>query len=165
MNLPIYKGKKINKILCIMCLIMSIMLLALMIVLRLLGKPAVFLLPLITGGFALLYGILWAFWSGKEKKAEEKIRQVLETRSASQTSAGFAPQEFIVPKDRRSFIRKGMAANFRMVRYDPPRAIGGITAFTRDPSLSLQSSIGLASSICRLDQAAMDFVFEFTQEL
>ena len=100
MNLPIYKGKKINKILCIMCLIMSIMLLALMIVLRLLGKPAVFLLPLITGGFALLYGILWAFWSGKEKKAEEKIRQVLETRSASQTSAGFAPQEFIVPKDR-----------------------------------------------------------------
>ena len=100
MNLPIYKGKKINKILCILCLAMSIVLLALMVILRLLGKPAVFVLPLITGGFALLYGILWAFWAGKEKKAEEKLRQALETRSAEHAPGEFEIREFLLPKDR-----------------------------------------------------------------
>ena len=100
MNLPIYKGKKINKMLCIMFLVMSVVLLALMIILRLLGKPAVFVLPLITGAFALVYGILWAFWAGKEKKAEEKLRQALEARSTEYAPGGFKPREFLLPKDR-----------------------------------------------------------------
>ena len=57
-KIPIYKGKKINKILCIMCGVISVALLLVMIILQLLGKPAVFILPLITSGFTLLYGIL-----------------------------------------------------------------------------------------------------------
>ncbi|MBR5382793.1 MAG: hypothetical protein IK133_03135, partial [Clostridia bacterium] len=54
----------------------------------------------ITGGFALLYGILWAFWAGKEKKAEEKLRQALEARSLKHSPGGFEPREFLLPKDR-----------------------------------------------------------------
>ena len=99
-NIPIYKGKKINKILCIMCGVISVALLLVMIILQLLGKPAVFILPLITSGFTLLYGILWWFWAEKEKKVEDKLRQVLETPSDTQTSGNFEAHEFLLPKDR-----------------------------------------------------------------
>ena len=52
----------------------------------------------------------------------------------------------MVPKEIRSRSVKGSAANFRIVSSDPSRAMGGRTAFTRDPSGRRASTIGLDSS-------------------
>jgi hypothetical protein len=52
-----------------------------------------------------------------------------------------------VPKFIRSSAVKGSLENLRMVIHGPTKETGGITAFTLDPSGSLASTIGLASSI------------------
>ena len=54
-----------------------------------------------------------------------------------------------VPKPTRSSTPSGLVENFRMVRVEPLKAIGAMTALTRDPSSSRASTIGEDSSIRR----------------
>ena len=55
----------------------------------------------------------------------------------------------IDPKAMRSSVVSFFSANFRIVTDAPSSASGGTIAFTRLPSASRASTMGLASSTCR----------------
>lgn len=94
-TVPIYKGKKINKMLCIIFLVLFVPSLAAAIVL-----PAPFIvLAQIFGAFALLYGILWSVWAGREKKAEKALQAAEAARVGQHESDGFFSREYVIPKE------------------------------------------------------------------
>ena len=70
-------------------------------------------------------------------------------RPRTQASSRSRTDWVSVPKPTRSSAVYGSAANLRIVSMAPSSAIGAMTAFTRDPSCSLASTIGLASSTRR----------------
>lgn len=92
--LPIYKGKTINRILCVIFSILSLI----FIPVGFLHRGPGFVPVLITGGFALVYGILWAIWARKESRYEQELREAEEDLSAET----FSPLEFRIPKERLS---------------------------------------------------------------
>ena len=69
-SIPIYKGRKINRMLCILFLVLF----AISLVSAVLVSDIAVIFAQITGAFALLYGILWAFWARKESKAEQALK-------------------------------------------------------------------------------------------
>src|SRR6266702_556311 len=68
------------------------------------------------------------------------------SRPRTQASSRSATSGLIVPKAIRSLTVNGSAANLRIVSMEPSSATGGTTAFTRLPSGSRASTIGLDSS-------------------
>ena len=77
-GIPIYKGRRINRFLCITFACLCAVSLAASGTAWLLDdtgiKSVCFIFAQITGAFALLYGVLWAVWARKENKAEQKLR-------------------------------------------------------------------------------------------
>ena len=76
MTVPIYKGRKINKILCLSFLGITLITLAAAGVCAALDRSALCqtfcILALITGAFCLVYGVLWLIYGRKEMKTEKK---------------------------------------------------------------------------------------------
>ncbi len=74
MRFRIYKGKKINRFLCLLFLIFTAILLIAAGIFALLKNSEAgctfCILAMITGGFSLLYGLLWFLYGLSEKKAE-----------------------------------------------------------------------------------------------
>ena len=68
-------------------------------------------------------------------------------RSFTQMSRKCAISAEIEPKRIRSPTCRGTFENFRIVIDGPTRESGGMIAFTREPSLSLASTIGELSSM------------------
>ena len=72
MILRVFKGGKINKLLCLFFLPITLLLLAAAGVFALSKRPEVAcvfcVIALITGAFSLFYGILWLIYSRKEKR-------------------------------------------------------------------------------------------------
>ncbi len=102
--IPVLKGKKINKILCLLFLGMAAISLAAAGVFALAKNPAAghtfCVLALIFGGFALFYGMLWLIWSRKEKKAERALNEAAARQHAPEDPARADCREFVLPKDR-----------------------------------------------------------------
>ena len=124
-SIPIYKGRKINKILSLICLSLAGVLLLAAGVCMLLHREALsytcLIVALIFGGFGALYGILWFYFGRKERSRQ---RQIAEQRMdahkagadlvgpqsgcvAARISAGSNAKsasniyrEFIIPKDQ-----------------------------------------------------------------
>ena len=73
-HLTIVKGRRINKILCFICLIPAVIFLIFAGIFSACGKEPLaktfLIIGVITGGFALLYSVLWmifAFLEGKKQ--------------------------------------------------------------------------------------------------
>ena len=66
---------------------------------------------------------------------------------ATHASMNFIISGLIEPNDTSLSSVKSDLPNFRIVRHAPSGVIGGITAFTREPSSSRASTSGLDSSI------------------
>ena len=77
------------------------------------------------------------------------------SRPRTQAVSRSATGRVKVPNAMRSSTVNGSVANFRMVSDEPSSEIGGTTAFTRLPSGSRASTIGLASSTRRPTRATM----------
>ena len=100
----VYKGRLINKILCLSFLGMTLVLLGTGGILSLQEKTEAAetfgILALITGGFSLIYGVLWFVWARKESKADRILRAALEPESAAQDSAPPVWREFRLPGEQ-----------------------------------------------------------------
>ena len=121
-GIPIYKGKKINRFLCAGMAVASAVLCAAAGVLRLAGKEGLsyglFVLALITGGFALFYGLFWAIWAKREKSAQQALQRMAEQKSAAQEANPLDYQEFVLPKEaltETAFLR--FANGFKWTAY------------------------------------------------
>ena len=105
-TIPIYKGKKINRFLCLGMAAAAVVSLAAAGALYVAGKEnwgaAILILGLITGGFALLYGILWAVFAKREKKAELALQaaEAAKLKESPQEEGAFGWREFVLPKQR-----------------------------------------------------------------
>lgn len=102
-HLTIVKGRRINKILCFICLIPAVIFLIFAGIFSACGKVPLaqtfLIIGVITGGFALLYGVLWmifAFLEGKRQRALEKIN----AEKAGRREAGFTCKEYLLPKEK-----------------------------------------------------------------
>ena len=102
MRFRIYKGKKINRFLCLLFLIFTAILLIAAGIFALLKNSEAggtfCILAMITGGFSLLYGLLWFLYGRTEKKAERKLREILEGQNEPNDPGLPDYQEFILPK-------------------------------------------------------------------
>lgn len=100
----VYKGRLINKILCLSFLGMTLVLLGTGGILSLQEKTEAAetfgILALITGGFSLIYGVLWFVWARKESKADRILRAALGPESAAQDSAPPVWREFRLPGEQ-----------------------------------------------------------------
>ena len=88
---------KSSKYICILMLCFSVPALAAAVVLR---HYSFFVLFLITGVFALIYGGFWAFWTKKEKKKEQEIREIEEAKVTGSEPDPLALYEFILPREQ-----------------------------------------------------------------
>lgn len=97
---PLYKGRMLNKILCLVLLVLTLILLGTAALFFLTGNEdiaAVFgILAAILGGFALIYGVMWFIWGRKEKKADQVLNTIF---SSSQVPGTVTCQEFRLPKE------------------------------------------------------------------
>ena len=98
----IYKGKKTNRFLCLLFLILTLIFLIAAGISVLLKNPEAgctfCILAIITGGFSLLYGLLWAVYGRTEIKAERKLREILDPQYAPDDPYLPDYQEFVLPK-------------------------------------------------------------------
>ena len=95
-SIPIYKGRKINRMLCILFLVLF----TISLVSAVLVSDITVIFAQITGAFALLYGILWAFWARKESKAEQALKDRTKLMDAPEEPDGFSQAEYLLPKER-----------------------------------------------------------------
>ena len=104
MRVPVYKGRKINKILCLFFLVPTLILLLAAAVSALTGRAdtgyALCITALITGAFSLLYGILWFLYGRKEKETELALNDLLGRQYAPEDPARPEYREFLLPKTR-----------------------------------------------------------------
>ena len=98
----IYKGKKTNRFLCLLFLILTLIFLIAAGISALLKNPEAgctfCILAIITGGFSLLFGLLWAVYGRTELKAERKLREILDPQYAPDDPYLPDYQEFVLPK-------------------------------------------------------------------
>ncbi|MBR7040700.1 MAG: hypothetical protein IKI24_02535 [Clostridia bacterium] len=103
-EIPIYKGRKINRFLCVTFACLCAAALAASGTAWLLGDTGIrsvcVIFAQITGAFALLYGVLWAVWARKENKAEQKLRAQNEARPAPREADGTGCREFVLPREK-----------------------------------------------------------------
>ena len=104
MTIPVYKGRKINKILCLSFLGITLITLAAAGVCAALDRSALCqtfcILALITGAFCLVYGILWLIYGRKEKKTEKALNELLSQQYMPEDPARPDYREFVLPKAR-----------------------------------------------------------------
>ena len=111
MRVPVYKGRKINKILCVFFLVPTLILLLAAAVSALTGRAdkgyALCITALITGAFSLLYGILWFLYGRKEKETELALNDLLGRQYAPEDPAWPEYREFLLPKTRLTETARG----------------------------------------------------------
>lgn len=104
MTVPIYKGRKINKILCLSFLGITLITLSAAGVCTALDRSALCqtfcILALITGAFCLVYGVLWLIYGRKEGKTEKALNELLSRQYMPEDPARPDYREFILPKAR-----------------------------------------------------------------
>lgn len=102
MTFRIYKGRKINRFLCLLFLILTLIFLIVAGIFALAKASEAgytfYILAMITGGFSLLYGLFWFLYGRAERKAELKLREILEQKNAPEDPYLLDYQEFILPK-------------------------------------------------------------------
>lgn len=91
---PIFRGKKINRMLCITFLVLVVILTPVYIFAPDIG----YIFALIAGGFAMIYGYLWRYWAKKEKEKERKIREMMEPPGAQDVS-DIIWREYPIPRE------------------------------------------------------------------
>ena len=116
MNVPIYKGRKVNKVLCLSFLLVTMILFMTAGIFAFLKKSAVCdtfcILALISGAFSLLYGTLWLIYGLKEKKTERELSEFFGRQNMPVDPARPDYREFFLPEERL----KGMSRKrFRSV--------------------------------------------------
>ena len=116
MTVPIYKGRKVNKVLCLSFLLVTVILLMTAGIFAFLKKSAVCdtfcILALISGAFSLLYGTLWLIYGLKEKKTERELNEFFGRQNMPVDPARPDYREFFLPEERL----KGMSRKrFRSV--------------------------------------------------
>ena len=111
MRVPVYKGRKINKILCVFFLVPTLILLLAAAVSALTGRSeagyALCITALITGAFSLLYGILWFLYGRKEKETELALNDLLGSQYVPEDPARSEYREFLLPKTRLTETARG----------------------------------------------------------
>ena len=124
MIMPIYKGRKLNKILCLIFLALTLILLAAAGVSFLLDNAALGrtfrIIALITGAFTLVYALLWLLYAKKESRAEQAMNAVLRRQYSAAEAARTEYREFTVPKAELTKAARR--------RYDSILLWSGITA-------------------------------------
>ena len=116
MTVPIYKGRKVNKVLCLSFLLVTMILFMTAGIFAFLKKSAVCdtfcILALISGAFSLLYGTLWLIYGLKEKKTERELSEFFGRQNLPVDPARPDYREFFLPEERL----KGMSRKrFRSV--------------------------------------------------
>lgn len=91
---PIFRGRKINRMLCITFLVLVVILTPVYIFAPDIG----YIFALIAGGFAMIYGYLWRYWAKKEKEKERKIREMMEPPGAQDVS-DIIWREYLIPRE------------------------------------------------------------------
>lgn len=103
-GIPIYKGRKINRFLCVMFACLCAVSLTASGTAWLLDDTGIrsvcFIFAQITGAFALLYGVLWAVWARKENKAARKLKAQNDARPAPREADKTGCREFVLPRER-----------------------------------------------------------------
>ena len=111
MRVPVYKGRKINKILCLFLLPLTLILLLAAAVSALTGRAdkgyALCITALITADFSLLYGILWFLYGRKEKETELALNDLLGSQYVPEDPARPRYREFLLPKTRLTETARG----------------------------------------------------------
>ena len=102
MRVPVYKGRKINKILCLLFLLLTLILLLAAAVSAVTDRAdtgyALCITALITGAFSLLYGILWFLYGRKEKETELALNDLLGGQYAPEDPARSEYRDFAFRK-------------------------------------------------------------------
>lgn len=126
MHFRVYKGKKINRFLCLFFILFAVIFLILAGVFALAKDPDkgyVFcILAIIAGGFSLLYGVLWFIYARVERKSEKKLREILEGQNTTEDPNRLDYQEFILPK--AALIKKAGKRAHDIVRWTGIAALG-----------------------------------------
>jgi hypothetical protein len=126
MIVRIYKGRKINKILCLSLLIPAVISLAATGFFTLADEPAAAhtfaLLAMITGGFSLLYGFFWLLYGRMERKTELALKEILERQEPDEDPYRIDYREFVLPKAR--LIEKAEERFRRIVRWTEIVSVG-----------------------------------------
>ncbi len=119
MIVRLYKGKKINKMLCLFFLFFALISLIAAGVCALAIDSAVgytlCILAMIAGGFSLLYGVLWLIYGRMERKKELELRETLEGQNAIDDPYRLDYREFILPK--AALIKKAGTRARSIVRW------------------------------------------------
>ena len=102
MPFRIYKGKKLNRFLCLFFLPFAVIFLVAAAVFAAANNSAaayVFcILALITGGFSVLYGVFWLLYGRSERKTERELREMIEGQSPVAAPDRLSYREFLLPK-------------------------------------------------------------------
>ena len=126
MIVRLYKGKKINKILCLFFLFFALIsLIAAGVCALAIDSAAGYtlcILAMIAGGFSLLYGVLWLIYGRMERKKELELRETLEGQNAIDDPYRLDYREFILPK--ADLIKKAGTRLRRIVRWTGIAALG-----------------------------------------
>lgn len=102
MIVRLYKGKKINKMLCLFFLFFALIsLIAAGVCALAIDSAAGYtlcILAMIAGGFSLLYGVLWLIYGRMERIKELELRETLKGQNAIDDPYRLDYREFILPK-------------------------------------------------------------------
>lgn len=102
MIVRLYKGKKINKMLCLFFLFFALIsLIAAGVCALAIDSAAGYtlcILAVIAGGFSLLYGVLWLIYGRMERIKELELRETLKGQNAIDDPYRLDYREFILPK-------------------------------------------------------------------
>ena len=122
----IYKGRKINKMICLFFLFFTLLLFIAAGICALFKNSAAgytfCILALITGGFSLFYGIIWLIYGRLERKQELELREIFEGQNAPEDPYPLDYCEFILPK--ADLIKKAGTRLRRIVRWTGIAALG-----------------------------------------
>ena len=122
----VYKGRKINKILCLSFFVLTLIFLITAGILALVTDSSAgytfCLLALITGGFSLLYGIFWFIYGRIEKKTERELQEIFEGINKPDDPYRLDYREFILPK--ADLIKKAGERARSIVRWTGVFALG-----------------------------------------
>ena len=125
--IAVFKGRKINKILCLSFLVMTLIFFGACVIIALFNTEMgeVFLiLSVISGGLSIIYGLLWLVWRKKEQTAEMTMREAFEQQKAAQDGSRFVAKEFDLPKKR--LIETALQRFHSIIRWTVIVALGVI---------------------------------------
>ncbi|MCQ2433092.1 MAG: hypothetical protein MJ175_10870 [Clostridia bacterium] len=103
MNIPVIKGRRLNKLLCLTFLSMALVFLIIAGIYRLSGEPVLAevlcVLAGIVGIFCLFYGFLWFIYYRTEQKRQTKLMRAAEILAQDSEEERADDHEFIIPRE------------------------------------------------------------------